>query len=219
MTLSAASWRNRIPRSVVASDPESDADVIAAAERAASAEREEIQAARWDAVCPKRFPDCEWGLLRQPDDIVSKLQGWTENTKAGATHNLLILGDLGAGKTYCALVVARDLLLAGRSIHFRPEVELFDDLRPERGLDTRVFTDPDVLVIDDLGVSKVTEFTLDRLYLVLNKRWLDCKPTIVTTNLELPDLKEAIGQRTYDRLQHGSTGVRFAGDSRRRKNP
>lgn len=205
-----------IPPGVAPSTPESDIVALAEQECAARNEMTEIQVERWNRICPKRYPDCEWDLLNQPAELVDALQTWVAATKAGATGNLMILGDLGIGKSYAALVVARDLHLLGWSIHFRPVVELLDDLRPERGLDTRVFTDPQLLVIDDLGLTKVTEWTLERLYLVVNKRWLDAKPTIVTTNLEPADLKVAIGERTFDRLVHGATAVRFEGDSRRR---
>jgi DNA replication protein DnaC len=58
----------------------------------------------------------------------------------------------------------------------------------------------DLLVFDDLGAEKVSDYVKDRFYLVVNKRYEDCRPIIVTTNLTLQELENRMGERLVSRL-------------------
>ena len=76
-----------------------------------------------------------------------------------------------------------------------------------------------LLIIDDLGAERGNEWTGERLYLIVNRRWLDGLPTIVTTNLTLGatgELLAQIGERTYSRLAHGAVAIKMTGKDLRR---
>lgn len=193
-----------------------------AAQYAAEAPEDEIPdlAARrvesWLNLCPLRFHDATlWGL-DHPDDTRSALGEWVDQAIEREAENLLLLGPIGRGKTFAALACARSVFVAGHSVRFVPVVEMFDALRPDGGGSPEDYLTPDVLVLDDLGGEKPSEWTVERLYLVINRRWLDRKPVIVTTNLEPEALKEAVGERILDRIRDGATAVRLGGEQSRR---
>ncbi|KPC89842.1 ATP-binding protein, partial [Streptomyces sp. NRRL F-6602] len=79
-----------------------------------------------------------------------------------------------------------------------------------------------LLLIDDLGTEKISEFTEEATYRLLNERYNECRPMIITSNLPPadpqggPDLNEKLGQRITSRLSQMTTVIPMRGDDRRR---
>lgn len=57
-----------------------------------------------------------------------------------------------------------------------------------------------ILFLDDLGAEKPTEFVAETIYLIINKRYNDMKPTIITSNFALEDLSDRVGERIASRI-------------------
>lgn len=171
---------------------------------------------RWEEVCPARF---RGAALDGVDNVAVRgdLATWAAEAAAGGAANLVLVGPTGRGKTHAALAACREPFMAGRSVLFAPVVELLDALRPEGGMSTEPYCEADVLVLDDLGGERATGWTAERLYLIVNRRWMERRPTVVTTNLEPAELTEAVGERTYDRLRDGAVMLRVGGERSRRK--
>lgn len=167
----------------------------------------------WSRVCPSRFLGASVDDL--PSPVRERVEEWCEHPG----RNLLLAGALGTGKTYTALAAARARHDAGLGVAFWPVVELWDAMRPDGDPDAKVEAMYcDVLVLDDLGGEKPSDWTEERLYLIVNKRWLEQRPTIATTNLAPGELRAAVGGRVYDRLVNESTVTMiFEGGSRRGK--
>lgn len=168
---------------------------------------------RWRRVIPQRFIDAE---ISQLDNAArTALCEWVEQLS-----NLVLLGPVGTGKTHAAVAALKLANEAGYSIAFSPVVELLDELRPGRDVDSgerlRWLTEVRVLLLDDLGAEKSTEWTHERLYALVNRRWLECRPTIVTSNLTSEQLAESVDARLYSRLSDGAIAYRMAGADRRR---
>jgi DNA replication protein DnaC len=68
-----------------------------------------------------------------------------------------------------------------------------------------------LLALDDLGSENPTHWARDRLYTLINGRYLGQRPTIVTTNLSLEALAERLGDRTVSRLWGTSLAINFRG--------
>lgn len=176
----------------------------------------EVRARFWREAIPSRF---QWARV---DDFTG--QARTELERWGtepAGRNLLLLGPVGVGKSHAAVAAARILFDRGTEVRFLPVVELLDMLRPG-GPEGALYdlAGLELLVLDDLGSERPTDWTAERLYALVNRRWLEERPTIITTNLPASELEQAVGARVYSRLVgNGSVGVGLSGPDRRRKGP
>jgi DNA replication protein DnaC len=106
---------------------------------------------------------------------------------------LLIIGKIGTGKTHLAVGIVKELVL-GRGIPclFYDYRELLKEIQNSYNaavqtteLDVlRPVFETDVLVLDELGAVKPTEWVWDTVSLILNSRYNDNRTTIITTNFE-----------------------------------
>lgn len=106
---------------------------------------------------------------------------------------LLLIGPIGTGKTHLAVGVLKELILnRGISCLFYDYRELLKEIQnsynatvqtTELGVLKPVF-ESDVLVLDELGAVKPTEWVWDTVSLILNTRYNDNRTTIITTNFE-----------------------------------
>ncbi len=170
----------------------------------------------WTAAVPARFLDARLSDFADRAGHAD-LVAWSEPDEA--RPNLVLLGPVGVGKTRAAVAAVRGAFGAGSKLIFAPVGELLDRLdwrRPDSAAWMAELMAVDLLVIDDLGAERSNEWTGERLYAVVNRRWLDELPTVATTNLEPDQLAEALGERTYSRLVGGATVLRLAGPDRRR---
>ena len=168
---------------------------------------------RWRLRIPPRF---QGARLHDVQDAATRqaLEDWA----SGAPRtNLLLLGPVGVGKTHAAVGVLRVVHEHEWSIAFAPIVEALDWLRPNGPDDAfNALARPRVLVLDDLGGERPTDWTAERLYAVVNRRWLDNKATVATSNLKPDELRQVLDERLYSRLVHGATAVALTGPDRRR---
>jgi DNA replication protein DnaC len=175
--------------------------------------RKEAAIARWAQLIPPRFQGAKLGEFSPK--MVDQITGWQEISGEG--KNLVIFGPVGVGKSRAACAAVRKACAAG-PILFRPSGEMLNDLRPggAPGAFDALASVP-MLIVDDLGVEKVTDWTTEQIDLLINRRWLDEKPTVITTNLEPADLSAHVGERAYSRLVgEGAVVLRLTGADRRR---
>ena len=171
---------------------------------------------RWRALAPSRFVDATLAsVIDRPGG--DEIADWSA---APAGRNLIICGPIGTGKTHAAMAAVRPHVESGVDVRFWPTVELLDQLRP--GGDDGVLEAAmacTILVLDDLGVERATDWTLERMYAIVNRRWMDAKSVVVTTNSKSStDLADQVGERMSSRLAgSGAVIVRLAGHDRRRE--
>lgn len=195
-----------VTHSVLDADTDADHDATAAA----LDERRDA----WRATVPRRFWDARTRHFADP--TAAAISTWAVMDEP---PNMVLLGAVGVGKSHAAAAAVRPRFAAGTSLVFVPVGELLDSLdwrRPESAETMERLCQVDLLVVDDLGTERANEWTGERLYLVVNRRWLDMRPTIITSNLEPRDLAEAVGPRTYSRLAHDATSLVLTGEDRRR---
>ena len=78
---------------------------------------------------------------------------------------------------------------------------------------------PDLLILDDLGAERNTSFGKERVFDVVDKRLLTGKPMIVTTNIPLSVMKQAVDlddRRIFDRILEVCVPIRFDGENFRK---
>jgi DNA replication protein DnaC len=143
------------------------------------------------------------------DDMLEKNQG------------LLLMGDVGTGKTFAAACIANYLLDKGVPCVMTTFIRLISLTKPydsdEADDVINTMLRVPLLIIDDLGAQRDTSYATERVYDFINRRTLTNKPMIVTTNITDPkELTCANGvgeRRIYDRILQCCAPIVFTGKS------
>ncbi len=137
--------------------------------------------------------------------------------------SLLIAGPTGTGKTYQAYGAVRALLTRGVRLRWEATTtaDLYARLRPRPGRDAerdlQTLARCPLLLLDDLGAAKTSEWTEELTYRLINHRYEHMLPTLITTNLPIPELRTALGDRVTSRLAEMTERVVLTGPDRRRR--
>lgn len=139
-------------------------------------------------------------------------------------NNLLFYGNSGLGKTFLSHCIAKELLGTAHTVLYLTAYELFDILGKAMYHDDEEFTasgehilDCDLLIIDDLGTELANAFTLSRLSLCINERFINRRSTIISTNFGVQELADHYGERNFSRIFSSYTPLRFFGEDIRLK--
>lgn len=143
-------------------------------------------------------------------------------------HNfsLLFVGNPGLGKTFMCNSIARELLKKGRSVIYQVSSELIDLVRKYKfdfenednnSSSLSEIYNCDLLIIDDLGTELPTQFSSLVIYNILNKRLLNNKKLIVSTNLNTDEIMKNYSERIYSRLFGNLSMYKFYGEDIRLK--
>lgn len=136
--------------------------------------------------------------------------------------SLLILGVTGVGKTHQAYGAIRAAVSVTRAVDWQActAADLYAGLRPSgadgSGLTYAKAVACPLLLVDDLGAAKVTEWTEETTYRLIDARYRDCRPTVFTSNLGAGQLGAQLGDRVASRLTEMCTRVVIEGIDRRR---
>ncbi len=123
---------------------------------------------------------------------------------------LLFTGDNGVGKTHLAVGVLKELATA-KGVHgqFWDFHELIREIKNSYNPETRTtelqvlepVVEADVLLLDDLGAWKMTDWMNDTLFYILNSRYLAKRATLITTNFQDVDRESALAADTLRRKE------------------
>jgi DNA replication protein DnaC len=124
--------------------------------------------------------------------------------------NIIYLsGQTGTGKTYLSTCMANELIKLGKLVLLTSSFKLNQDFIKSyacKDLETKnnilsKYLDVEVLFIDDLGTElRQPNITGNYLYHIINERRLNKKPTVITTNLNLEDLRDYYDERIFSRI-------------------
>lgn len=113
---------------------------------------------------------------------------------------LLLVGSYGSGKSHLAAAIGNQIRTQGGSVRYRSTPALLRELR--QGLDDHSADDRiealqavDLLILDDLGSEYGTAWTEDKLFDLINARYLYRRPLVLTSNLPLAQIGGRVGSR------------------------
>ncbi len=138
-------------------------------------------------------------------------------------QGLLLTGDVGTGKTFAAACIANDLLDRAVPVVMTSFVKILGIAQNFKGDEEeryiRRMNRAKLLIIDDLGAERSTDFALERVYNIVDSRYRARLPVILTTNLSLEDMQTATDirySRIYDRIFEVCYPIEFTGPSWRK---
>jgi len=143
--------------------------------------------------------------------VVSEIRAYCENIdgELAEGNGVWLQGSAGTGKTSLAMLISKTALEAGHSVAIYSMPRLLARIRRTYDTDSSEegylsffdrLTSVDLLHLDDLGAEKRTDWVLEQLYAIVDRRYEERRAMVVTTNLDTDDLREQIGERTVSRL-------------------
>lgn len=140
-------------------------------------------------------------------------------------ESLMIWGEPGNGKTHLAAAVVNELSKKGYIVVFQSVPELLQRIRSTFNSENkenetqimRALLECDLLILDDIGAEKTTEWVEEKLFNIIDGRYRKELPTLYTSNLEPKELKNQVGKRSYDRMVETSLTVKNEAASYRRE--
>ena len=144
-----------------------------------------------------------------------------EQIKDG-NHGMILWGEVGTGKSYFAGCIANALMEKEVSVCMTNFALILNDLaasyKDRNEYIARLCSFP-LLILDDFGMERGTEYGLEQVYNVIDSRYRSRKPLIVTTNLTLEELQnpeDTPHARIYDRLIEMCSPVCITGENFRK---
>lgn len=165
------------------------------------------------AGVPARFLDVEAESIDPA--LWNQCQGWEND-------GLFLHGPPGVGKTHLAVALLKNAKRT-KGDRFVTVASLLMELRNsfrdgaannEMDIIER-HASANIIVLDDLGVERSSEFAILSLGIIVDKRYSELRPTIITSNLSLEEIAEKVGDRIASRIAGMCRVIEFKGRDRR----
>lgn len=133
--------------------------------------------------------------------IFNNLKNYSEKLVNGIEKKgLILVGNNGVGKTHLACSIANKLIENGTPVIYGTLINLLAELRNSYDTDNNIsemeiiklYENVDLLIIDDLGKEKPSEWGLEKLFTIANSRYENNLPVIITTNYNQNSLVERL---------------------------
>lgn len=151
-------------------------------------------------MIPKRYENAKFEDI--PESVQELLKTMHQTYKGIYLH-----GPVGCGKTHILYAIRNKLEEKHTPFIFWNTARLLYEIRNEYrdsnfSYDTMgdLLKSPDILLLDDIGAEKLTDWVIETFYLLINQRYENMLPTIFTSNFQIKDLAERIGDRSTSRI-------------------
>ena len=163
----------------------------------------------------------------EPERIVKKIvSAWVKNFKHGCT-GLYLHGAAGTGKTHLLVAIGKAIIdMHGAEVCYASAADIIARAKARfnhKDGDGESYSDPfdeaayaEVLLLDDIGAEKPSEWVLTEFYRLFNRRYNDGLTTLLTSNVDLNAFEQIYDARIADRLHEMCSVVHCNGPSRRR---
>ncbi len=136
----------------------------------------------------------------------------------GKNFIFLGMGDVGTGKTYLSICMLKDIIKRQISAKFISAIDMICSIKEDFKIDK--YANVPVLIIDDLGKERSTDWVCEQLYAIINSRYVNNRPTIITTEDDISDLENSYdnkGKAILSRLKENIEIVPMLGSDYRQR--
>lgn len=189
-------------------------------------ERKKIMLMRRECFASKEFENYTFEKDDRKDERVSNAaRNYANKWNEMEIENigLLFYGDVGTGKTFYAGCIANALIDKGIPAYMTSFARIVNTMQGmyagKQDYIDKITSYP-LLIIDDLGAERGSDYMLEQVYSIVDARYQSGKPLIVTTNIPIDEIKEPADlkyKRIYDRILEMCHPVALKGHSRRRE--
>jgi len=141
----------------------------------------------------------KWLADDNSKELVNK---WINNPR----NFLVVIGPPGVGKTYLCVAIANYLINHKRQVFYTNQRRYFERIQKAIGSnqnqyeEIRKISQNEILIYDDLGASTNSEWQKEVMLDLIDQRYSENRPTIITSNLGWNAMKELLGERTQRRI-------------------
>lgn len=134
-------------------------------------------------------------------------------------QGILFWGPVGTGKSYTAACIANELMNKRIPVIMTSFVKILQNIQGNPDAESEFMSrlnEADLLIIDDLGTERSTDYALEKVYNIIDSRYRVGKPMILTTNMTLKEMQESTDiryKRIYDRIFEMCFPTKAAGRS------
>lgn len=129
---------------------------------------------------------------------------------------LVIYGDVGTGKSYRAAQICRDVISRDFTAKYTSLSEIERSLwNNDKAEIYKSLDHYDLIVLDDFGSERQTQYTAEIRYNIVDMRYKNGKPIIITTNVAKFDSDDISDKRVYSRIKEKSIFLKYEGKDRR----
>lgn len=199
--------------------------------REASEKRKRDRMQYLDSMRRTGFPDAEmreWTFAKsdhtdQRNENIARKYVENFNAMREQGTGLLLCGQVGTGKSFLAAAIANELINQGTPCLMTNFSRIISRVSEKFGGDQKYLDDLnrfDLLIIDDLGAERDSDFTWEKVTNVIDARYRAGLPIIITTNLgpkDFADRGDIRRQRVFSRLKEMCICLEIKGDDRRGK--
>lgn len=199
--------------------------------RAAQERRQKVRGILDRASIPPRFADrsfANYSATKTPQRIAlvacrQYADSWESTSDSGSS--LVLTGGPGTGKTHLACAIANQVTETNLAAPlFMTTTEMLrrikstyrkDSEMTEQGAINSIAHNPDLLIIDEVGVQVGSDHEKLLLFEILNERYQCLRPTVLISNLTATELETYLGQRVMDRYRECGAVIAFNWESHR----
>lgn len=148
----------------------------------------------------------------------NNLVNWVTDKSDALPRWVYIHGEVGAGKTFIAVLILLLGVLKEKSGLFCSVAELMEGLRPEseeRNELRKKVKEVDILVLDDIGKEKVSVWVREQLHIIVDYRYRNGLMTVFTSNIPVEKVKINLSEAIYSRIKGEADLVKLGGEDKR----
>jgi DNA replication protein DnaC len=178
-------------------------------------------------ISPRNFDvNFDSFICETPEQTAAKQKAeqFADEVISGGSGCLIMVGNVGAGKTMLSTAIADKVINAGKRCAVIKVGELIRDIKDSWRRDSEqsesdiidYHSKVSLLILDEVGVQYGSDTEKMMIFEIIDGRYQNVKPTVLVSNLDVEGVKQCIGERVYDRLRDdGGKVIAFTWSSMR----